>query len=84
MWQPGWEGNLGESGYMYIYIYMAESLHSSSEIITTLLMGYTQYKIVLFFLKNGGNIPKCFFQMSHCSSGSRDEFMYEVPSFTAA
>jgi len=45
MWQPGWEGSLGENGYMcvdiyiyiytyiyiYVYIYMAESLHFSPE-----------------------------------------------------
>ena len=33
MWQPGWEGSLGENGYMH----MAESLHCSSKTITTLL-----------------------------------------------
>ena len=20
MWQPGWEGNLGENGYMYVWL----------------------------------------------------------------
>ena len=35
MWQPGWEGGVGENGYMY----MAESLHCSSETITTLFTG---------------------------------------------
>ena len=34
MWQSGWEGSLGENGYMYIY-------GCSSETITALLMGYT-------------------------------------------
>ena len=34
---PGWDGNLGENGYMY----MAESLRCSHEAITTLLIGYT-------------------------------------------
>ena len=28
MWQAGWEGSLGENGY--VYIYMAESLHSET------------------------------------------------------
>ena len=38
MWQPGWEGNLGENGCMFM---MAEPLYCSLETITTLLIGYT-------------------------------------------
>ena len=34
MWQPGWEGSLGENGYI---ICMAESLCCSPVIITFLL-----------------------------------------------
>ena len=37
MWQPGWEGSLGENGYMC----MAESLCCSSETITMLTTSYT-------------------------------------------
>ena len=37
MCHPGWEGSLGENGYMYIII---ESLHCSLETTTTLLIGY--------------------------------------------
>ena len=37
--QPGWEGSLGENGY--VYILMAESLCYSPETITMLLIGYT-------------------------------------------
>ena len=36
-------GDFRENGYMYMY--KAESLHCSPETITTLLTGYTQYKI---------------------------------------
>ena len=36
MCQPGWEGGLRETGYMYM---MAESLHCSPETTTTLLIG---------------------------------------------
>ena len=39
MRQPGWEGIWGENGYMCIY--MAESLPSSPEIVTALLIRYT-------------------------------------------
>ena len=43
-------------------IYMAESFHSSSEIITTLLMGYTQNKInFFFFFKEWWQHTKMFF-----------------------
>ena len=35
MWQPGWEGSLGDNGYC---IFMAESLHCSLETITTLFV----------------------------------------------
>ena len=49
MCQPGWEGRLEENGYMFNTVMvtcMAESLHPCSlETITTLLTGYTQYKI---------------------------------------
>ena len=38
MWQPVWEGVFKKIGCMYIY--MAESLHSPPEAITTLLIGY--------------------------------------------
>ena len=37
--QPGWERRVDTC------IYMAESLHCSPEIITALLISYTQYKI---------------------------------------
>ena len=37
MWQPGWEGSLGQNGYMYICV--AESLGCSPKTIT-LLIGY--------------------------------------------
>ena len=37
-WQPGWEGSLGEEGYVCMY---DESLHCSLAAITTLLIGYT-------------------------------------------
>ena len=37
MWQPGWEGSLGENGY----VCMAESLCCAPETITTLSIGYT-------------------------------------------
>ena len=23
MWQPGWEGSLGENGYMYVYVWLS-------------------------------------------------------------
>ena len=36
MWQPGWEGSLGEMDTC-----MAESIHCSPETITTLLISYT-------------------------------------------
>ena len=39
MWQPGWEGTLGENGY--VYMYMAESLCCPPETMTALLIGYT-------------------------------------------
>ena len=50
MWQPGWDGSLGENGSR---IYMAESPHCSPETIT-LLTGYTpiQNKKVLKKEKN--------------------------------
>ena len=35
LWWPGWEGSLGENGYM------AESLHCPPETITILSFGYT-------------------------------------------
>ena len=38
MWQPEWEGSLGENGYMYM---LAEFLHYSHESITTLLISNT-------------------------------------------
>ena len=37
MWRPGWEGSLGENGYMCL----AESLCPTPETIVTLLIGYT-------------------------------------------
>ena len=45
MWQPGWEGSLGR---MDSCICMAESLHCSPEIITTMLISSIQYKIKKF------------------------------------
>ena len=41
MWQPGWEGSLGENGYMYTCIRVAESLCCLPETITTLLISCT-------------------------------------------
>ena len=38
MWQPGWEGSVGENDTC---IGMAESLRCAPETITTLLIGYT-------------------------------------------
>ena len=53
MWQPGWEGSLGENGYMY----MAQSLHCPLETITTLLIGYTLIQNKnFFFLKPVSNV----------------------------
>ena len=49
MWQPGWEGNLGENEYMYM---LAEPLHCSPESITTLLTGYTPIQNKKFNIKN--------------------------------
>ena len=46
MWQPGWEGTSGENGYMCVN--MAESLHYSPEITTTLLIGYTPIQNKMF------------------------------------
>ena len=72
MCQPGWEGRLEENGYMFNTVMvtcMAESLHPCSlETITTLLTGYTQYKIKslkfflkkeLFFLKKNQSFGLC-------------------------
>ena len=39
-WQPGWEWNLRENGYMYMY----ESLCCPPEAVTTLLIGYIPIK----------------------------------------
>ena len=49
MWQPGWVGDLGEIGYMYIY--MAESLHHLPETIAVLLTGYTPIQNKKFKVK---------------------------------
>ena len=57
-WQSGWEGNLGENGYTCMY--MAKSLYCPPKTITTLLIGYTQYKIkgyVLVFLMEELCVP---------------------------
>ena len=35
MWQPGWEGNLGENGYMYVCVADAKSLHSCVRLCAT-------------------------------------------------
>ena len=52
MWQPGWEGSLGENGYMYIHVYpKAESLCCSPETITAFLIGYTPKLNKKFFQK---------------------------------
>ena len=45
MWQPGWEGSLGE---MDTCIRIAESLCHPPETITTLLITILQYKINFF------------------------------------
>ena len=42
-WQPGWEGSLGENGYMCIYIIGWVPL-LPLETVTTLLIGYTSNK----------------------------------------
>ena len=42
-WQPGWEGSLGENGYLYMY--MAESLHCSPQLSQHCLSAIFQYKI---------------------------------------
>jgi len=46
MWQPGWEGSLGENGYMYVYDWVPLLFTWNS---TTLLISYEseklQYKI---------------------------------------
>ena len=47
-WQPGWLGDLGESGYM---LYTAESLCYSPETITTLLTNYTPIQSKKNFFK---------------------------------
>ena len=39
MWQPGWEGSLGENGYMY----MTESLCCSPESVTTLVISVNKF-----------------------------------------
>ena len=50
MWQPGWEGSLGENGYMYMH---GQSLHHSpSHLELSLLIGYLQYKIISLKKKN--------------------------------
>ena len=36
IWQPGWEGSLGENGYMHMY----ESLCCSPDTVTTSFMRY--------------------------------------------
>ena len=41
MWQPGWEGSLGENGYMFMYGWV---LCCPPEATTTLLIGYTPIK----------------------------------------
>ena len=57
MWQPGWVGDLGEIGYMYIY--MAESLHHLPETIAVLLTGYTPIQNKKFKVKKKKKyIPK--------------------------
>ena len=38
LWQPGWEGSLGENGYMHMY---GSVPSCSPETIRTLLIGYT-------------------------------------------
>ena len=38
MWQPGWEGILGENGYMHMYGWV---LSCSPETVATLLIGFT-------------------------------------------
>ena len=35
MWQPGWEGDLGENGHVYVWL---RSFSCSPEIITILLV----------------------------------------------
>ena len=47
MWNPGWEGNLGENGYMCIY--KAESLLCLSETIIILLISCTPTQNLKFF-----------------------------------
>ena len=40
MWQPGWEGSLGETGCMYVY----DSVCYSLKLSHCLLIGYTLMK----------------------------------------
>ena len=49
VWQPGWEGSLGENGYMYVY--GCEILCCPPETITSLLMAILQNKIKSFLLE---------------------------------
>ena len=56
VWQPGWEG-----GFRGEYICMVDSLHCSPETTTTLLIGYTQYKIKSLKLKKKRNSAFWFF-----------------------
>ena len=53
MWQPGWEGNLGENAC----ICMFESLRCSPETATTLLIGYIRIQNIFKKFKRGGG-PK--------------------------
>ena len=46
-WQPGWEWNLGENGYRYMY----ESLCCTLETVTALLLGCIPIKNEKLFLK---------------------------------
>ena len=57
MWQPGWEGSLGENGYMYIY--MAESLHS--ETVTILLINCVSHSVLSDSLPPYGLYPARLF-----------------------
>ena len=60
MWQPGWEGSLGENAYMNMY---AESLCCASEAITTLLIGYTPIQNQKLFKKENKVINKVAIDM---------------------
>jgi len=63
MWQAGWEGSLGENGYMFMYGWV---LCCPPETTTTLLIGYTPIKNKKL-KKNKGEDGFLFYQVSSSS-----------------